>query len=71
LRVPVEKKETFINNFKSNSDIQLKQFKVIEDPENDAKNSIAFEVINMTSYLNFSNIIKELNNIEGFYENKI
>jgi hypothetical protein len=71
LRVPDEKKEAFINNFKSNSDIQLKQFKVIEDPVNDAKNSIAFEVINMTSYFNFSNIIKELNNIEGFYENKI
>lgn len=71
MKVPTDKKDIFINNFKSNSDIQLKQFKVIEDPENNAKNNIAFEIINLTSFYNFSNVIKELNTIEGFYETKI
>ncbi len=69
--MPIDKKDIFINNLKSNSDIQLKQFKVIEDPENDSKNNIAFEIINLTSFYNFSSIIKAINNIEGFFESKI
>lgn len=69
--MPIEKKDSFINNFKSNSNIQLKQYKVIEDPDNETKNNIAFEVMNITSFYNFSDIIKELNNIEEFYRNEI
>jgi len=71
LRVPLDKKDIFLNYFKTNSEIQLKQFKVIEDPDNDSKNNIAFEIMNLTSFYNFSNVIKELNSIEGFYESKI